>query len=90
MQLPTATGNVTLPRRVKPIPNEVLVDYLTRLATANGINESRLRALLNCRGKSIRAGLRTAVPMSDRAIVFALPELRGADDLTTYPELRAC
>jgi hypothetical protein len=94
-ECPFALGRSAVPYRRhliasahKPIPNEVLADYLTWLAKANGINESRLRALLKFRGKSIRAGLRTAIAMSDRAIAFALPELRVADDVTAYPELR--
>ena len=87
MQMPTVTGNATLPRRVKPVPNEMLDDYLNRLAKANGINQTRLRSLLERRGKSIREGLSVATGMSDRAIAFALPELRVAADVTNYPEL---
>ena len=84
MQMPTVTGNATLPRRVKPVPNEMLDDYLNRLAKANGINQTRLRSLLERRGKSIREGLSVATGMSDRAIAFALPELRVAADVTDY------
>ena len=88
MQVPTVTGNATLPRRVKPVPNELLDDYLKRLGDANGINQTRLRSLLERRSGSIRDGLSVTTGMSDRAIAFALPELRVADDATTYPELR--
>jgi hypothetical protein len=82
-----SAGNPTLPRVVKPITNELLDDYLARLAQANGINRYRLRALLKQRGGSIRGGLNITTGMPDRAIVFALPELRDASDLITYPEL---
>lgn len=87
MELVISAGNPTLPRVVKPITNELLDDYLARLAQANGINRYRLRALLKQRGGSIRGGLGVTTGMSDRAIVFALPELRTVSDLTTYPEL---
>jgi hypothetical protein len=87
METLIAPGNTTLPRRVKPITNEVLDDFLERLADANGINQFRLRSLLIRRGGSIRGGLSRTLAMSDRAIVFALPELRTTNDLTTHPEL---
>lgn len=80
-------GNQTLPRPVKPLPNEVLAEYLARLAKANGISQSRLEALLTRRGPTIRAALRNTVSMSDRAVAFALPELRVAADWEIYPQL---
>jgi hypothetical protein len=49
MQMQTVTGNATLSRRVKPVPNELLDDYIKRLADANGINQTRLRSLLERR-----------------------------------------
>jgi hypothetical protein len=87
MELVISAGNPTLPRVVKPITNELLDDYLARLAQANGINRYRLRVLLKQRAGSIRGGLSVTTGMSDRAIAFALPELRDASDLITYPEL---
>lgn len=85
--LTASSGNQTLPRPVRPLPNEVLAEYLTRLAKANGISRARLEALLTRRGPTIRAALATTVSMSDRAIAFALPELRVADDSDVYPAL---
>ncbi len=80
-------GNQTLPRPVRPLSNEVLAEYLARLAKANGISRARLEALLIRRGPTMRAALATTVSISDRALVFALPELRVADDSDVYPEL---
>lgn len=85
--LTASIGNQTLPRPVKPLPNEVLAEYLARLGKANGISRARLEALLTRRGPTIRAALATTVSMSDRALAFALPELRVADDSDAYPEL---
>lgn len=85
--LTASIGNQTLPRPVRPLPNEVLAEYLARLATANGISRARLEALLASRGPTMRAALATSVSMSDRALAFALPELRVAADSDTYPEL---
>jgi len=82
-----SVGNQTLPRPVRPLPNEVLADYLARLAKANGISRARLEALLTRRGPTIRTALATAVSMSDRALAFALPELRVEADSDAYPDL---
>lgn len=82
-----SAGNQTLPRPVRPLPNEVLADYLARLAKANGISRARLEALLTRRGPTIRTALATAVSMSDRALAFALPELRVEADSDAYPDL---
>lgn len=83
----TSSRNQTLPRPVKPLPNEVLAEYLARLAKANGISRSRLEALLTRRGPTMRAALCKSVSMSDRAAAFALPELRVPADWTIYPQL---
>lgn len=80
-------GNQTLPRPVRPLPNEVLAEYLARLAKANGISSARLEALLTHRGPTIRTALARTVSMSDRAVAFALPELRVAADWDVYPQL---
>lgn len=85
--LTSSIGNPTLPRPVRPLPNEVLAEYLARLAKANGISRARLEALLSRRGPTMRAALATCVSMSDRALAFALPELRLAGDTDAYPEL---
>lgn len=85
--LTAGIGNQTLPRPVRPLPNEVLAEYLARLAKANGISRSRLEALLARRGSTMRSALATTVSMSDRALAFALPELRVAADSEAYPEL---
>lgn len=85
--LTSSIGNPTLPRPVRPLPNEVLAEYLARLAKANGISRARLEALLSRRGPTKRAALATCVSMSDRALAFALPELRIAGDTDAYPEL---
>jgi hypothetical protein len=85
--LTASIGNQTLPRPVKPLPNEVLAEYLARLAKANGISRSRLEALLTRRGPTMRAALCKSVSMSDRAVAFALPELRVPADWTIYPQL---
>lgn len=85
--LTTGIGNQTLPRSVRPLPNEVLGDYLARLAKANGISRSRLEALLARRGPTMRSALAATVSMSDRALAFALPELRVEADSEVYPEL---
>ncbi|MDO3333865.1 TniQ family protein [Mycobacteroides abscessus] len=77
----------SLPRRVKPLPNEVLDAYLGRLGDANGIDRYKLLTLLGGRNGSLRAGLSIAARISDRGIAFALPELRTPADLITYPEL---
>jgi hypothetical protein len=85
--LTSSIGNPTLPRPVRPLPNEVLADYLARLAKANGISRARLEALLTRRGPTMRSALATAVSMSDRALAFALPELRVDADSDAYPDL---
>lgn len=85
--LTACIGNPTLPRPVRPLPNEVLAEYLARLAKSNGISRSRLGALLARRGSTMRSALATTVSMSDRALAFALPELRVAADSDKYPEL---
>ena len=85
--LTASIGNQTLPRTVKPLPNEVLAEYLARLAKANGISRARLEALLTRRGPTMRAALAKSVSMTDRAVAFALPELRVAADSDAYPEL---
>ncbi|WP_141098983.1 TniQ family protein [Mycobacterium avium] len=85
--LTSSIGNPTLPRPVRPLSNEVLAEYLARLAKANGISRARLEALLSRRGTTMRAALATCVSMSDRALAFALPELRLAGDIDAYPEL---
>ncbi len=85
--LTSSIGNPTLPRPVRPLPNEVLAEYLARLAKANGISRARLEALLTRRGPTIRSALATAVSMSDRALAFALPELRVEADFDAYPDL---
>ena len=85
--LTSSIGNPTLPRPVRPLPNEVLAEYLARLAKANGISRARLEALLTRRGPTTRAALAACVSMSDRALAFALPELRIAGDNDAYPEL---
>lgn len=86
-RLTAGVGNQTLPRPVIPLANEVLAEYLARLAKANGISPARLEALLTRRGPTMRTALATTVSMSDRALAFALPELRVAADSDAYPEL---
>ena len=85
--LTSSIGNPTLPRPVRPLPNEVLADYLARLAKANGISRAQLEALLTRRGPTMRSALATAVSMRDRALAFALPELRVDADSDAYPDL---
>lgn len=79
--------NPTLPRTLRPITNEVLTQYLSRLAKANGLSLDRVKALLLQRGTTIRDGLIKAAGLTERTIVFALPELRAPQDLITYPAL---
>lgn len=85
--LTACIGNQTLPRPVRPLPNEALAEYLARLAKANGISRARLEALLTHRGPTMRTALARAVSMSDRAVAFSLPELRVAADWDVYPQL---
>ncbi|MFV8283876.1 hypothetical protein ACNQPY_05060 [Mycobacteroides abscessus] len=60
------------------------------MAKANGISRARLEALLTRRGPTMRTALATAVSMSDRALAFALPELRVEADSHAYPDLVKC
>lgn len=84
------TRNPTLPRTVRPITNEVLAQYLSRLAKANGIGPRQLESLLHQRGGTLRDGLVRSAGLTERAVVFALPELRTPQDLITYPALAGC
>lgn len=77
-----------LPRPVRPLTNEVLAQYLKRLACANGLPLQILKSTLSARGGTIRAGLINSAVLKERTLVFALPELREPADLDTYPQIR--
>ncbi|MGR6977518.1 hypothetical protein [Mycobacteroides abscessus] len=76
-----------LPRPVRPLSNELLSQYLKRLAYANGLPLQVLKNTLRGRGGDIRGGLIDCAVLTERTIVFALPELREPTDLETYPQI---
>lgn len=77
-----------LPRRVAPFPSEHLSSYLHRLGEANGLPGHELGNHVTNTGIAGRQAVHDLTGLPERTLVFALPELRTADDITNYPELR--
>ena len=77
-----------LPRRVAPFPNEHLSSYLHRLAEANGLPGDEFGNHVTNAAIPDREAVHDLTGIPERTLVFALPELRTPDDVTTYPALR--
>jgi hypothetical protein len=87
----TAPGHA-LPRRVRPFPDETAQSYLERLALANYLNSTDLRAHLagGRRGRHAQvdtAALAVLAGMSEQALLRAVPELCSPAHLAAFPWL---
>lgn len=76
------------PRRVAPFPNEYLSCYLRRLGEANGLPNNEFGIRVTKAAIPAREAVEALTGLPERTLVFALPELRTPDDVTTYPALR--
>ena len=77
----------SLPRRVRPFPDETVASYLNRLATANRLDTSALRTYLTSdirKNAPIPAGnLAVVSGQSARTLRYAMPELCEPAELAT-------
>ena len=78
-----------LPRRVSPFPSEHLSSYLYRLGEANGLPGDQFDPYVtNSTVGAARKAVHDLTGLPERTLVFAFPELRTPEDVTTYPALR--
>lgn len=77
-----------LPRHVRPFPDETLSSYLRRVEYANQLTGGAVKRLARATDAGFvpALGQLTGVPVS--SLIRAIPDLRSAADLDTYPELR--
>lgn len=77
-----------LPRCRRPYPGETLQSYLGRLDRANGLPAGSLAEQRAASPLDSVEFVAAVTGIAQRALVFALPEVRSQRHLTSYPQLR--
>jgi hypothetical protein len=75
-----------LPRRIRPLPNEVLAALLLNLSRCNGLPDKTLAQVVTGSGVTALVAVSTLIGLSTASLMAALPELREP----TPPKVAEC
>lgn len=78
----------SLPRHVRPFPDETLSSYLRRVERANDLTSGAVKRLARVSGVELLPALGQLTGLATSTMVRAIPDLRSHADLEAYPELR--